>query len=72
MSKPYIYQENHISVLTPQLREKTKMMQIMTSFKFAGCTLETATEEILPYAPMERYSVFKCSKEKGTYNHLII
>lgn len=67
--KPFIYTEKHISVLTPELREKTKTLKFLAACRYAGTTAEGRNYDILPHAPMERYPVFDCDTQKGTYNH---
>jgi len=71
MTKPLIFQQNHISVLTPYLREKTKMMKIVSAFGSSGTTSEGGSGDtaLLPRAPMERHCVFKSDPETGTYSH---
>lgn len=69
MTKPFIYQENHISVLTAQSREKTKLLKFLTAFQSSGTTSAGRKTELLPCAPMQRHCVFKSDGNKGTYNH---
>ncbi|MDP8285647.1 MAG: exo-alpha-sialidase [Candidatus Electryonea clarkiae] len=71
MPKPDVYERKMIDVLDPELKKTVKSYYIMEAFKLCGCTREDGFkgQGVIPLAPMKRVSVFKTSKELGTYNH---
>ena len=71
MATPDIYQRTMIDVLTPELKELTKMYFTLEAFKLTGCTREDnfAGHGAIPIHDMERHYVFHTSTELGTYNH---
>lgn len=71
MSKPDIYERKMIDVLTPELKKLVKEYATIQAFNIFGCTRTNGFKDVknIPLASMERISVFKTDKGKGTYNH---
>ena len=72
MATPDIYTRKMIDCLTPQVKEVVKHHFVLDSLERSGCTAEGGfTGNVsIPEYPMERYSIFKATVEKGTYNHM--
>ena len=71
MAKPDIYDRRMIDVLTPELKEIVKNHFRLEAFKMTGCTREDnfAGHSAVSDYEMKRFSVFKTTRELGTYNH---
>ncbi|MFH0963724.1 MAG: hypothetical protein V2A58_06895, partial [Planctomycetota bacterium] len=71
MSTPDVYSRAMIDVLTPEMKRLVKDYFTLFQFKMTGCTREDnfAGQGVVPDYPMKRYSVFKTTKQLGTYNH---
>ncbi|MDP6775131.1 MAG: hypothetical protein QGI83_00035, partial [Candidatus Latescibacteria bacterium] len=71
MPEPDVYNEQRISMLTPELREKVRHNLVTTQFRKAGCTRPDGQDwpAWFEQAPVERVRVATGSKAFGTYNH---
>ena len=60
-----------IDVLTPELKETVVSHYRLQAFQICGCTRDGGWPEVqvIPDADMQRVSVFRTDREKGTYNH---
>jgi len=70
MPAPDLYQPTMADVLSPELKKATRDYFWMEQLRLAGCTHEKFGDKgSIPSVPMERRSVFRTTKEMGTYNH---